>query len=147
MPVNSVNKEQWALGLLRTGNGKKERAAWLDYDVGGNHGRPDAMTIGLYAHGVELLPGFGYPPVHFGGWYVPRALWYKRTAAHNTVVVDGKDQTPLLDGPETEPPLDSAQSPKGARARQNHCMGRWLGRQVDRYYWTGVDHDYSDATL
>lgn len=103
LPVNSVNKEQWALGLLRTGNGKKERAAWLDYDVGGNHGRPDAMTIGLYAHGVELLPGFGYPPVHFGGWYVPRALWYKRTAAHNTVVVDGKDQTPLLDGPETEP--------------------------------------------
>jgi hypothetical protein len=103
LPVQSVNKEQWALGLLRTGKGKGERAVWLDYDVGGNHGRPDAMTIGLFAKGVELLPGFGYPPVHFGGWYVPRALWYKRTAAHNTVVVDGKDQTPVLDSPETEP--------------------------------------------
>lgn len=103
LPVQSVNKEQWALGLLRTAHGAGERAVWLDYDVGGNHGRPDAMTIGLFAKGVELLPGFGYPPVHFGGWYVPRALWYKRTAAHNTVVVDGKDQTPVLDGPETEP--------------------------------------------
>lgn len=103
LPVKSVNKEQWALGVLRAGSGAGERATWLDYDVGGNHGRPDAMTIGLYAKGVELLPGFGYPPVHFGGWYSPRALWYKRTAAHNTVVVDAKDQRPVLDGPETEP--------------------------------------------
>jgi oligo-alginate lyase len=103
LPVQSVNKEQWALGVLRTGTGKDERAAWLDYDVGGNHGRPDAMTIGLYAKGVELLPGFGYPPVHFGGWFSPRALWYKRTAAHNTVVVDAKDQVPVRHEPEIEP--------------------------------------------
>lgn len=103
LPVQSVNKEQWALGVLRTGNGAGERAVWLDYDVGGNHGRPDAFTIGLFAKGVELLPGFGYPPVHFGGWFSPRALWYKRTAAHNTVVVDGKDQTFVRDEPETEP--------------------------------------------
>ena len=101
--VQSVNKEQWALGVLRTGNGMKERAAWLDYDVGGNHGRPDAMTIGFFAHGVELLPGFGYPPVHFGGWYVSRALWYKRTAAHNTVGGGCQGSAPVLDGPETEP--------------------------------------------
>lgn len=103
LPVKSVNKQQWSLGLLRTGSGARERAAWLDYDVGGNHGRPDAFTIGLYAHGVELLPGFGYPAVHFGGWFSLRALWYKRTAAHNTVVVDGKDQTPVRLEPETEP--------------------------------------------
>ncbi|MCF7686876.1 MAG: heparinase II/III-family protein [Cephaloticoccus sp.] len=103
LPVRSVNKEQWAVALLRTGAGTTERAVWLDYDVGGNHGRPDAMGIGLYAKGVELLPGFAYPAVHFGGWYSPRALWYKRTAAHNTVVVDGKDQTLLRNTPETEP--------------------------------------------
>ncbi|MFM1852326.1 MAG: hypothetical protein RIS54_2010 [Verrucomicrobiota bacterium] len=103
LPVKSVNKQQWALAVLRTGEGAGERAAWLDYDVGGNHGRPDAFTIGLFAHGVELLPGFGYPPVHFGGWFSPRALWYKRTAAHNTVVVDEQDQTPVRSEPETEP--------------------------------------------
>lgn len=103
LPVRSVNKEQWALGLLRTGRGTAERAVWLDYDVGGNHGRPDAMTIGLFAKGVEFLPGFAYPPVHFGGWFSFRALWYKRTASHNTVVVDEKDQVTVLNGPETEP--------------------------------------------
>lgn len=103
LPVRSVNKQQWALAVLRTGHGAGERAAWLDYDVGGNHGRPDAMALGLYAKGAELLPGFGYPAVHFGGWFSPRALWYKRTAAHNTVVVDGHDQVPVRETPETEP--------------------------------------------
>ncbi|MFC1574398.1 hypothetical protein ACFL30_04365, partial [Candidatus Latescibacterota bacterium] len=39
-----------------------------------------------------LMPEFGYPPVQFGGWGSPRALWVRKTAAHNTVVVDGKDQ-------------------------------------------------------
>lgn len=101
--AGSVNKEAWALAILSSGQGDALRALWLDYDVGGNHGRPDAMAIGLYAKGIELLPGFGYPPVHFGGWYSPRALWYKRTAAHNTVVVDGQDQTPIRSTPETEP--------------------------------------------
>ena len=118
LPVRSVNKEQWAIGILRTGTGAAERAVWLDYDVGGNHGRPDAMGIGLYAKGVELLPGFAYPPVHFGGWYSPRALWYKRTAAHNTVVVDGKDQTPLRNTPETEP----------LAVQLNPCKGLVRGR-------------------
>jgi len=115
LPVQSVNKTQWALGLLRAGRGAGERAVWLDYDVGGNHGRPDALTIGLYAHGVELLPGFGYPPVHFGGWFSPRALWYKRTAAHNTVVVDGQDQTPVREEPETEPLAIQLNPQKGLR--------------------------------
>jgi hypothetical protein len=118
LPVRSVNKEQWAIGLLRTGTGAAERAIWVDYDVGGNHGRPDAMGIGLYAKGVELLPGFAYPAVHFGGWYSPRALWYKRTAAHNTVVVDGKDQTPLRNTPETEP----------LKIQLNPCKGLVRGR-------------------
>jgi hypothetical protein len=38
------------------------------------------------------MPEMGYPPVQYGGWGSPRALWVGRTAAHNTVVVDGKDQ-------------------------------------------------------
>jgi oligo-alginate lyase len=36
------------------------------------------------------LPDFGYPPVQYGGWTSPRAVWYTQTAAHNTVAVDGK---------------------------------------------------------
>ena len=99
----SVNKSQWGLGILRSGTGDHQRAVWLDYDIAGNHGRGDALNIGLFAHGLEILSGFGYPPVQFGGWYSPRANWYKMTAAHNTVVVDAKNQLTRLGIPETEP--------------------------------------------
>lgn len=103
LPTESVNKENWCLGILRTGAGNNCRGVWLDYDIGGNHGHADGMNIGLYAKGLELLSGFGYPAVQFGGWYSPRAKWYKMTAAHNTVVVDGKNQMPHVGEPETEP--------------------------------------------
>ena len=109
----SVNKEQWCLALLRSGTGANRRGVWLDYDVGGNHGRPDGMNIGLYAKGLELLSGFGYPPVQFGGWRSPRALWFKMTAAHNTVVVDGRNQTLHFGEPETAPLVEQLNPLKG----------------------------------
>src|ERR1019366_7236077 len=55
------------------------------------HGHADGLTIGLFAKGLDLLPDFGYPPVQYGGWTAPRAVWYTQTAAHNTVAVDGKN--------------------------------------------------------
>jgi hypothetical protein len=88
--VGSVNKQQWHIAILRSGHGGNARAAWLDYDSGGGHSHADGMNLGLFAHGLDLLPDFGYPPVQFGGWGSPKATWYTMTAAHNTVVVDGK---------------------------------------------------------
>ena len=67
------------------------RAAWLDYDSGGGHSHADGMNLGLFAKGLDLLPDFGYPPVQFGGWGSAKAAWYRMTAAHNTVVVDGRN--------------------------------------------------------
>lgn len=92
--LRSVNKPGWGLAVLRSGEGAGARAAWLDYDSGERHGHADAMTIGLFAEGVDLLPDFGYPPVQYGGWSSPRARWYTRTAAHNTVLVDGRETVP-----------------------------------------------------
>ena len=89
--VGSINKPNWCLGILRTGEGDNARAAWLDYDSGGRHGHADAMNLGLFAKGLDLLPDFGYPPVQYGGWGAPRAVWYTQTVAHNTVVVDGQN--------------------------------------------------------
>ncbi len=89
--LSSVNKTEWGLAILRSGEGASARAAWLDYDSGERHGHADAMTLGLFAGGLDLLPDFGYPPVQYGGWTAPRAVWYTRTAAHNTVSVDGQD--------------------------------------------------------
>ncbi|MBL7647205.1 MAG: heparinase II/III family protein [Candidatus Hydrogenedentes bacterium] len=90
--LGSVNKEAWHLAILRSGTGANRRAVWLDYDAGGGHGHQDGMNLGLFAHGLDLMPEMGYPPVQFGGWQSPRGRWYTMTAAHNTVVVDGKNQ-------------------------------------------------------
>ncbi|MGD9497667.1 MAG: heparinase II/III family protein, partial [Armatimonadota bacterium] len=90
--VGSVNKREWHIALLRSGRGEHARVAWLDYDSGGGHGHLDGMNLGLFALDLDLLPDFGYPPVQFGGWGSPRSVWYRMTAAHNTVVVDGANQ-------------------------------------------------------
>ena len=91
--VGSVNKEQWCLSMMRSGRGEKARAFWLDYDTGERHSHADCMNLGLFAKGLDLLPEFGYPAVQYGGWETSKARWSKMTAAHNTVVVCGKDQT------------------------------------------------------
>ena len=88
----SVNKTQWHLALLKSGQGERSRAAWLDYDVGGPHGHADGMNLGLFAKGLDLMPDYGYPPVQYGGWESPRADWYKSTHAHSTVIVNGARQ-------------------------------------------------------
>ena len=89
--VGSVNKKQWRIALLRSGEEENQRAVWLDYDSGGGHSHSDGMNLGLFAKGLDLMPDFGYPPVQFGGWGSPKANWYRMTAAHNTVVVDGRN--------------------------------------------------------
>ncbi len=89
--LKSVNKQQWHLAILRSGEGPDSRAAWLDYDSGGGHSHSDGMNLGLFAKGLDLMPDCGYPPVQFGGWGSAKANWYKMTASHNTVVVDGKN--------------------------------------------------------
>lgn len=89
--VRSVNKKQWRIAILRSGEESHQRAVWLDYDSGGGHSHSDGMNLGLFAKGLDLMPDFGYPPVQFGGWGSPKANWYRMTAAHNTVVVDGRN--------------------------------------------------------
>jgi hypothetical protein len=90
--LSSVNKQEWNLAILRSGEGEHRRALWLDYDSHERHSHRDGMNIGLFAKGLDLIPDFGYPPVGYGGWGAPRAVWYTMTPAHVTVAVDGKYQ-------------------------------------------------------
>ncbi|MBT5828767.1 MAG: hypothetical protein HOH77_01130, partial [Candidatus Latescibacteria bacterium] len=94
----SVNKEDWHVALLRAGKNDQERVVWLDYDTGGRHGHLDALNMGLFAKGLDMMPDFGYPPVHMGGWDGDLFHWYLNTASHNTVVVDGQNQKKPVDG-------------------------------------------------
>ncbi|MGQ9455465.1 MAG: heparinase II/III domain-containing protein [Armatimonadota bacterium] len=89
--LGSVNKQEWHIAILRSGEGENERIVWLNYESGGGHGHADGMNLGLYAKGLDLMSEFGYPQVQYGGWKSPRAVWYKKSAAHNTVVVDRRD--------------------------------------------------------
>ena len=93
LELGSVNKTEWRIAILRSGSGEHARALWLDYDTGGAHGHRDGLNLGLFGHGLDLLPEMGYPPVQYGGWDAPRARWYMMAAAHNTVVVDRQDHT------------------------------------------------------
>ncbi|MBD3293678.1 MAG: hypothetical protein GF393_12195 [Armatimonadia bacterium] len=88
----SVNKHEWHIAILRSGRDGRRRAAWLDYDSGGGHSHQDGMNLGLFALGLDLMPELGYPPVQFGGWGSAKANWYRMTAGHNTVTVDGTNQ-------------------------------------------------------
>jgi hypothetical protein len=92
IPLGDVNLEQWGLSILRSGKGDARRAVWLDHDSGGRHAHHDGLNLGLFAKGLDLLPDFGYPPVGYGGWTAPKAVWYTKTTSHNTVTIDGKDQ-------------------------------------------------------
>lgn len=87
----SVCFQQWGLAILRSGQAGR-KALWTVANNTGNHGHLDALNLGLYAYGADLLPDFGYPPVGYGGWTAPKAKWYLETAAHNTVMVDSAPQ-------------------------------------------------------
>lgn len=51
------------------------------------HGHPDKLSSTLYANDSLLSPDYGTP-----GYGSKILHWYQSTAAHNTVVVDGKTQ-------------------------------------------------------
>lgn len=90
--LGDVLKDEWGLSILRSGEGDVRRATWMSHDSGGGHGHANGLNLGLFAKGFNLLPDFGYPPVGYGGWSSPKALWYKNTAGHCTVTIDGKNQ-------------------------------------------------------
>ena len=138
--VGSLNKEEWCLAMMRSGIGENARAFWLDYDTGERHSHIDGMNIGLFAKGLDLMPEFGYPPVQFGGWGSPRALWVRKTAAHNTVVVDGKDQ----DNPRSRHKGRTTLWVDGNRFRAIRASApEFYG--IDRYERTVALVDISDA--
>ncbi len=99
---NCVDFKRFRSAILKSGKGEHKRAAFLDYDTGGNHSHQDALNIELYAKGMKFLPDFGYPPVNCGGWKGPNFKWYHIPSAHNLVVIDRKEHK-LHQGPGKSP--------------------------------------------
>ncbi|MDQ1619832.1 MAG: hypothetical protein QOE19_2401 [Actinomycetota bacterium] len=89
----------------------------------GGHGHYDALSVEAYAHGVPLVvdPGRYTYSEAAPNW----RRWFKGTAAHNTVTVDGLDQTPYRRG-----------KPKGPVAR---------GTLLARHSTQGLDLLYGEV--
>ena len=60
---------------------------------GGGHGHPDQLAVQYFAAGVRWLDDLGTAGYGIG----LNRTWYRATASHNTVVLDGRSQ-PLADG-------------------------------------------------
>jgi len=73
------------MGVAVLGGGSSEHPmqAWLNFTDGALHKQRDTLSIGLFAHGHELLPDIGYTHTRY------RGVWGGATMSHNTVVVDG----------------------------------------------------------
>jgi len=119
--------------LQRSGWGDRGRAyadeRWCIFDCGplgdGGHGHYDLLNVEIAAGGRPLILD---PGRHTYDEQEPNLRhWFKGTAAHNTVVVDGLDQTPYRPGK----PL------KGTIAR---------GRLQSRHSAPGLDVIAGEAT-
>ncbi|MGH2736924.1 MAG: heparinase II/III domain-containing protein, partial [Actinomycetota bacterium] len=83
-----------------SGDGAFEDERFLIFDCGplgdGGHGHYDLLSVEAFAHGRSLVVDPGRYTYSEEGANLRR--WFKGTAAHNTVCVDGLDQTPYRRG-------------------------------------------------
>ncbi len=81
--------------------GQTAKSPYLVFDCGpfgyrpvSSHGHADALSFELYAHGQTLVVDPGLYSTHLGDDW---RNFFRGSSAHNTVVVDQKDQSLLLD--------------------------------------------------
>jgi len=82
--LRSVNFPVLGIAILRSPGGNMMT---FDYGPFLGHGQPDKMGVTLFANGSLMAADYGTP-----GYGSASMRWYAHTPAHNTVVVDGKDQ-------------------------------------------------------
>lgn len=89
----------FGLAALQSGRDKSGRALWIYYGRNFSHGHRDRLNLGLFAHGLNLLPDLGSP--EFMGPWPKRIGWTSHTVSHNTVMVDHQPQRPDWGGTPT----------------------------------------------
>ena len=86
-PEQSVNLAGNGFAILRDSTFRTY--LYLDYGiVGGEHGHPDRLQMGYYGAGRNWI----VDPLNESYMYPNLELWYHRSIAHNTLVVDQTDQ-------------------------------------------------------
>jgi hypothetical protein len=86
-PEQSINLEGNGFAVLR--DGARRTYLYLDYGIqGGEHGHPDRLQMGYYGGGRNWI----VDPLNESYMNPNLQLWYHRSIAHNTLVVDQTDQ-------------------------------------------------------
>ena len=152
--------------IQRSGWGENQTAfadeRFLIFDCGplgdGGHGHYDALSIEMAAGGRPLIVDPGRFTYHEGklNW----RHWFKGTAAHNTVCVDGLDQTPYRCGKPKGPVAEAQLIERLSAPNFDLLCGRVISPSYDAVhtrfiffiadeYWVIVDrlsgeapHDY-----
>jgi len=89
VPEHSAFHDGMGVAALRCGEGPEATAAFLTYGLrGGGHSHYDQLNLTYYSLGHELATDIGYPD----STDQLRSRWWNRSAGHNTVVVDGRNQ-------------------------------------------------------
>jgi hypothetical protein len=127
--------------ILRSGWGEKwasyQQERYLMFDCGslgaGNHGHLDALSFEMAAFGRSLIVDparYTYNEKGATNWRVK----FRSTEAHNTVLVDGKNQTRYVQGP-------SRYKIKGkAPDTQLHCF--FTTEKLDYLHGSTQSHEY-----
>ncbi|MCX7748528.1 MAG: heparinase II/III family protein [Clostridia bacterium] len=96
-PYDSIALENAGYFIMRSGWGKND--TYLVFDCGSigpghcpGHGHADALSFELFAFGTPLIVDPGVYSYHDKKY----RYYFKSTRAHNTVTIDGQDQSELL---------------------------------------------------
>lgn len=95
-PLKCAHLGRYGQAVLQTSSRENGRAVWIHYGYGKGHSHADALNLGLYAKGVDMLPDLGYPA--YTGSFPERLAWTSNTASHNTLVVGDAGSQPSPGG-------------------------------------------------
>jgi predicted RNA-binding Zn-ribbon protein involved in translation (DUF1610 family) len=95
-PLRCEHLGRYGQAVLQTPQREQGRAVWIHYGYGKGHSHADALNLGLYAHGVDMLPDLGYPA--YTGSFPERLAWTSNTISHNTLLVDDTGSRPSPGG-------------------------------------------------
>lgn len=96
LTLGSENLTGFGFAMHRVGEGAQERALTTFYGTNQMHGHRNALALGMFGHGLDLLPGLGYP--EFADNNNRRHEWNSNTVASNTVVVDATPHAAMVVG-------------------------------------------------
>ncbi|WP_208607721.1 S-layer homology domain-containing protein [Paenibacillus pectinilyticus] len=139
LPSSSINFTGIGHSVLRSGTGNDQLYALVDYGLhGGYHGHPDKLHLEIFGEGERLAPDLGIPP-YSNSMY---EKYYKKTFAHNTVMVDGNTQEiPAVNNVEVYEPTKLFMQSAPFNIMTNTSSKAYLG--MDRYERTvAVTKDY-----